>query len=226
MAGKVITIDGPAGSGKSSTARKLCDILEFTHFDSGAIYRAIALYFLRKGYTESRQWEEHTAEVPLRVESDDRRTSVLLAGKRVDKEIRTSEVTDLVSPVSNAIPVRKRVNSEASEFTERADLVADGRDMGTVVFPNAQLKIFLDADLEERTNRRLKDFREAGREIPFEQVLKQQKLRDENDRTKPWGALRVAVDAVVIDSTELSLDEVVAKIATLAHERLGLGGGE
>mgnify|MGYP006305682473 FL=1 len=226
MAGKVITIDGPAGSGKSSTARELCKILGFTHFDSGAIYRAIALYFLRSGYTDTRQWEEHTEEVPLGVESREMRTSVFLDGECVDREIRSTEVTDFVSPVSNAIPVRKRVNAEAAQFAQRADLVADGRDMGTVVFPEAQLKVFLDAAFEVRAKRRLKDFEDAGRDISFEKVIEQQKRRDENDRSKPWGALRVAVDATVIDSTDLSLEQVVQKIAAMAYERLGLGGGK
>ena len=217
--GNVITIDGPAGSGKSSVAKSVARILGYTHFDSGAIYRAIALFYLRKELTTISQWEESINDVPLTVSTRDGKTSVSLNGVCVDVEIRSGEVSNLVSPVSNAISVRKRVNREAVYFGERANLVADGRDMGTVVFPNAALKIYLDADVTVRAQRRLKDFLAANRNVTLEEVISEQEIRDENDRTKPWGALRVAEGAIVIDSTAKTEEEVTNSVLKHAADR-------
>lgn len=221
MCGRVITIDGPAGSGKSTIAKRLADLLGFTHFDSGAVYRAIALYYLRNDIPRS-NWPSAVASVPLGVDSRNGRTSVLLAGKCVDTEIRTAAVSNLVSPVSNTIEVRKRVNAVAGEFAQAADLVADGRDMGSVVFPSASVKVFLDADETERARRRLRDFLAIGRAVTLDEVLAEQRARDENDRTKPWGALVVPEGAIVIDTTGMSPDEVLDAIEVLARRELGL----
>lgn len=223
MAGKVITIDGPAGSGKSTIAKLLAAELGFVHFDSGAIYRAITLHFIRMGYFEISLWDSHVSEVPLSVSGVNGKTSVRLNGLNVDAEIRSGEISNFVSPVSASIPVRQRVNQEAAKFTAIADLVADGRDMGSVVFPDATVKFYLDASPDMRARRRQLEDASRGRSVSFDTILSEQQRRDENDRTKPWGALVVAKGAIVVDTTLLSIEEVYAALLKISQGRLTLG---
>ncbi|MFA4985509.1 MAG: (d)CMP kinase [Candidatus Brocadiia bacterium] len=210
MAGKIVTIDGPAGAGKSTLARMLAAELGFVHFDSGALYRAIALYYIRMEYFDPGLWESQAHEAPLKAVGCDGKTSVYLGDECVDGLIRSTEVSRAVSPVSSAIGVRVEVNARAAAMAQGFDLVADGRDMGSVVFPNAQVKFFLDASPIERARRRLAEELARGRETYLEQVLAEQQARDANDRKKPWGALKVPEGGIVIDTTGLSIPEVLA----------------
>lgn len=194
----VIAIDGPAGAGKSTVARAVAAALRFTYLDTGAMYRCVALAQLRG------------AEHPERAEIElgDR---VLLDGEDVTAEIRTPEVSEQASQVAARPEVRRAMQERQRALLSDGDWVAEGRDIGTVVCPGAEVKVFLTADDEERARRRAA---ELGAEVAT--VLAEQRIRDERDRARADSPLVPAGDAVELDTTGLSIDEVVARIGELA----------
>jgi CMP/dCMP kinase len=192
----VIAIDGPAGAGKSTVAKAVANSLGFTYLDSGAMYRAVALSLLRDPNGTA-------AERAREVEID-----------FGDPKLRTPEVSDAASRVAQNPDVRAALVERQREMMQNGDWVAEGRDIGTVVAPHAELKIFLIADPEERARRRAK---ELGADL--DTVLRDQALRDEQDRSREHSPLAAAPDSVELDTTGLSIDEVVAKIGELARER-------
>jgi cytidylate kinase len=194
----VIAIDGPAGAGKSTVARAVAKKLGFTYLDSGAMYRAIALSVLRKPGVAA----ERAAELEVPLSAD-----VLTA-------IRTPEVTAEASRVAQDPGVRAALVEKQRELIATGDWVAEGRDIGTVVAPGAELKVFLIADPHERARRRAA---ELGTDI--DTVLRDQALRDEQDRSREHSPLEPAADSVEVDTTGLSIEEVVERIGELAHER-------
>lgn len=203
-----ITIDGPAGAGKSTVARLVAERLEYTYLDTGAMYRCAALASLRG------------AEAPGEVEVDfDADGTVLLAGEDVSLLIRSPEVTSLASKVAAEPAVREALVERQRELMAEGDWVAEGRDVGTVVVPDAELKIFLDADPMERAQRRAE---QLGADVS--EILAQQNERDERDRTREASPLKAAADAVVLDTTGLSVEQVVDAIAALADERTAAAG--
>ena len=208
----VIAIDGPAGAGKSSVARLVAEELGITYLDSGAMYRAVAL----AGLEASADLDD--AEVVGRIAEaaeisfDDSR--VLLAGRDVTVEIREPAVSEAASRVSVHPQVRAAMVARQRELIHAGDYVAEGRDIGTVVSPDAPLKVFLTASEEERARRRAE---QSGGDP--HRVLEEHRERDERDRRREHGALRAAGDAVELDTTGLSLDRVVEQIASLARER-------
>jgi len=199
----VVAIDGPAGAGKSSVARALAGALGFTYLDSGAMYRAVGLMTLRHGGAASEQAEA------LRIELGDR---VVVNGEDVTEAIRTPEVTEAASRVATNERVRSALVEKQRELLAGGDWVAEGRDIGTVVAPDATLKVFLTASAEERARRRAE---ELGTDV--DTVLRDQALRDAQDSSREHSPLMVAPGAVELDTTGLSVGEVVERIAELVR---------
>lgn len=203
----VIAIDGPAGAGKSTVARGVAERLGFTYLDSGAMYRAAALATL-----EDRREPAEVART-LEIELGER---VLANGRDVTAAIRTPEVTEAASRIATDRAVRAALVEKQRELIRRGDWVAEGRDIGTVVAPGAELKIFLTASPEQRARRRAA---ELG--VDWRTVLRDQTLRDEQDRRREHSPLRAAPDAIEIDTTDRTVEDVVTQIAKLARDLRG-----
>jgi len=208
----VIAIDGPAGAGKSTVARAVAAALGFTYLDSGAMYRCVALVATRRGADLGDAAAMGELARSLRVELDGER--VELDGEEVGAAIREPAVTEAASRVSVHAPVREAMVAEQRRLIEAGRYVAEGRDIGTVVSPEAPLKVFLTASAEERARRRAA---QTGEDKAA--VLAAQRERDERDETRAHSALRAADDAVELDTTGMAPDEVVRRIVDLAHER-------
>jgi cytidylate kinase len=221
----IIAIDGPAGAGKSTVARQLADRLGLDYVDSGATYRAAALRVLESGV--SPEDEARVAEVVEKSEIEfsgsSGRPQVILDGRDVTDKIRTSEVTLAAAQVSRLPEVRKKLVALQRDFARGRGVVMEGRDIGTVVFADAPLKIFLEADRDERARRRLEQNHQEGRATTLEDTAYELGRRDQLDAERKISPLVAAPGAVKIDSTHLSADEVVERILKLAQER-GLTG--
>jgi cytidylate kinase len=211
----VIAIDGPAGAGKSTVARGVAAALGFTYLDSGAMYRSVALAALRAGIDPDDAGA--VSELAGRLEIGFEGPAVLLGGEDVTEALRTPEVTEAASRVSVHPGVREAMVGRQRELITSGNYVAEGRDIGTVVSPQAPLKVFLNASDAERARRRAEQTGE-----PVDEVLAAQVERDERDRDREHGALRAAEDAVELDTTGLAVEQAVARVVELAHER-GLG---
>lgn len=210
----IVAIDGPAGSGKGTVAKAIQEKLGFLNLDTGATYRCVALEILRRGLTleEKEEIIKIANSVEIRIDKIDGKDIVLLNKEDVTKEIRTKEVTSIVSQVSSIIPVRERMVEVQRQLVKGNDVIVDGRDIGTVVFPNAEVKIYLDASESVRAKRRYDENKQNGIDMTYEEVLDNIRMRDYNDIHKKVGALKKADDAIVIDSTNLKIDEVVDKV--------------
>jgi CMP/dCMP kinase len=208
----VIAIDGPAGAGKSTVARAVAAELGFTYLDSGAMYRSVALAAREAGVDADDPAALGPLAAGLEIGFDGRR--VLLGGRDVSDRVRTPEVSADASRVSVHPAVREAMVARQQALIAAGDYVAEGRDIGTVVSPDSPLKVFLTASDEERARRRAAETGE-----PVETVLAAQKARDARDTERAHGALRPAADAVELDTTGLSLQEVVSRVVALAHER-------
>ncbi len=208
----VIAIDGPAGAGKSSVARAVACALGFTYLDSGAMYRCVALAAIERGADLDDKAEMGRLAHSLSITFDGQR--VELDGRDVSAAIRAAAVTDASSRVSIHPQVREAMVARQRQLIAAGRYVAEGRDIGTVVSPDAPLKVFLTASAEERARRRAA---QTGEDAAA--VLAAQRERDERDQTREHSALRAAADAIEVDTTSLSLDEVVERVAALARER-------
>jgi cytidylate kinase len=208
----VIAIDGPAGAGKSSVARGVAAALGFTYLDSGAMYRCVALAASEAGVDPDDGAALGPLAAGLAIDFD--RERVLLGGRDVSAAIRAPEVTVAASHVAVHLAVREAMVARQRTLIAAGSYVAEGRDIGTVVSPGSPLKVFLNASDEERARRR-----SAQSGQYFEEVLAAQRARDARDSEREHGALHAAADAIELDTTELSEDEVVAKIVALARER-------
>ena len=213
----VVAIDGPAGSGKSSISKIVAKRLGFTHLDTGAMYRAVTLEALKRGINlENENEYDFLDNISIIYKND----ITYLNGKDVSKEIRTEEVTNNVSTPSKIKKVRDKMVHFQRKSCEVGKVLVDGRDIGTVVMPDANLKIFLTASAEERAKRRCKENSLVGLESDYETILKEIKERDFKDSTREIAPLKKADDAIEIDTTSLTIDEVVEKIINLINGRL------
>ncbi len=221
MGVSVVAIDGPAGSGKSTVAKLLAARLDFAYLDTGAMYRSITLKAVRQGL--NLEDEEVLAEMARNTRIDlqgnpQRGLKVFLDGEDVSEEIRTLEVTNQTFYIARAPKVRAVMVDLQRKIGASADVVIEGRDIGTVVFPGARFKFYLDASVQERAGRRFSEFQEKGKDVTLEQVMDDVRRRDEADFTRAVGPLKKAEDAVVIDSTCMSVGEVVETMARHVEE--------
>ena len=220
----VITIDGPGGAGKGTLCKAMAEALGWHLLDSGAIYRVLALAALHHHVDV----ESEEALVPLaahldvRFISTDGNLEVVLEGEDVSSEIRTQEVANAASKVAAFPRVREALLRRQRAFRELPGLIADGRDMGTVVFPDAPVKIFLDSSADERAHRRMRQLQEKGFDVNFERLLSEIKERDDRDRNRAVAPLVPAADALVLDSTELNIEQVIEKALQYAREKLAV----
>ncbi len=210
----IITIDGPAGAGKSLAARRLAKQLGFRFLDTGALYRAVTLAGLRQEI----DWADTGALAKLATTSQIELTDeqVFLDGEDVTKAIRSFEVTTLTRHAADNLAVRERLTELQREFANDHDVVTEGRDQATEVFPAAELKIYLTASDEVRAQRRFEDLRSRGEQVTLDEVLEKQLQRDARDRQRQVGGLRMAEDSIEVSTDGLTADEVVAKLAKLA----------
>ena len=220
----IIADDGPAGSGKGTVTKKIEEELGFLNLDTGATYRCVALQTLRNGLDLKNEKEiiEIANNIDIKIDNTGENDIILLNNEDVTKEIRTKEVTSIVSQISSIIPVREKMVEIQRQLASGKDVIVEGRDIGTVVFPNADLKIYLDASEEIRAKRRYEQNMQNGMNITYEEVLENVKMRDYNDMNKPFGALKKAEGATIIDSTNLTIEEVVQKIKNLIKEKQGV----
>lgn len=219
----VITIDGPSGSGKGTVSRLLADKLGWHLLDSGAIYRVLALAALHHNFSAEDEESLVTLAAHLDVKfeaEEDNITHIILEGEDVTLTIRTENVGNMASKIAALPRVREALLRRQRGFRELPGLVADGRDMGTVVFPDAEAKIFLTASAEERADRRYKQLLEKGFNANIDQLITEIKERDERDTSRAVAPLKPADDALYVDSTELTIEQVVEDIMAFAHSKL------
>lgn len=210
----IVAIDGPAGSGKGTITKRLGKKLDLIYVDTGAMYRCASLYMIRNDIKldEIDRIAEMLESIDIKQVRDEDIDRFYLNGEDVSDKIRTKEVNDIVSQVSHIVIVREKMVELQRKMAESTNIIMEGRDIGTNVFPNADVKIYLDASAEERANRRMKQNEEKGIEMSYAEILENIKFRDNNDKTSSVAPLKQAEDAVYVDTTNLTIDEVVDKI--------------
>lgn len=217
----VVAIDGPAGTGKGTVTEQLSKRLKLLNIDTGATYRCVTLAMLKQNVKleDIEKIKEILAKIQIELKNDNGKQIVLLNGEEVTEEIRSKEVTKVVSQVSSIKEVRLAMSGLQRKMAEGKAVIMEGRDIGTYVFPSADVKIYLDADVEERAKRRYKQNQEKGINMTYEEILENIKKRDENDKNKEIGALKVADDAIVMDTTKMSINEVVKEIEKVIKKK-------
>jgi len=222
----IVTIDGPSGAGKSTISKLLAARLLYTYLDTGAMYRMVGLQVLRDGLDlEVQGAREKLAsllaalDMTLAPGEEGKETRAFLNGEDVSDAIRTSEMAMVASRVSAQAEVRKKLTEMQRIIGNKGAIVAEGRDMGTVVFPDAMHKFFLDASSEERAKRRQKQLAENGQKIEYQELLTQIQKRDADDSSRTLAPLKPAEDAVIIDSSEMGIEEVVSFMLVAINEK-------
>jgi len=215
----IIAIDGPASSGKSTTAKLLAEKLGYLYIDTGAMYRAITLMAIRnKILNDSDKIINLAKKIDIQLKFENGKTSVFVDGVDVSEEIRSMDVSNHVSPVSKIEEVRKIMVEKQRLMGKNGGVVMEGRDITTVVFPEADLKIFLTATIEERANRRVKEYISKGIDIDYQQVVENIKERDRIDSSREVSPLKKSEDAIEIDTSDLTIDEQVNLILEKVNE--------
>ena len=216
-----IAIDGPAGAGKSSICRRLAEELHYLHVDTGAIYRAVGLYMLRrhKNPADPAEVLPLLPQVKIDLQFAEGEQRILLNGEDVSEAIRLPEASAAASAVSALPEVRAYLLEQQRSLARQHDVIMDGRDIGTVVLPHATVKIYLTASPEARARRRMDQLREKGDQTPFEAILKEVNARDYQDMNRALTPLRQAEDAILLDSSDLNFEETVSAILALVGEK-------
>ena len=222
----IVTIDGPSGAGKSTISKLLAAELHYTYLDTGAMYRVVGLQVERSGFDlEAENGREKlvqllaTLEMTMAPGEEGQETRVFLHGEEVSDAIRTPEMAMVASRVSAEPEVRKKLTEMQRAIGQNGAIVAEGRDMGTIVFPEASYKFFLDATPAERAKRRQQQLMEQGQRVEYGELLTQIQKRDRDDSSRALAPLKPAPDAVVIDSSEMSIDEVVSFMRKTVHAK-------
>ena len=221
----VIAIDGYSGCGKSTTAKGVAKALNYTYLDSGAMYRAVTFYFLKNkiNLQDVAAIQKALSEISVDFKYNEKTQSyeTYLNGTNVEKEIREIGISEQVSQVSALPAVRKAMVEQQRKLGGGKRVVMDGRDIGTNVFPGAELKIFMTADLATRANRREQEFAEKGQQVPLERIGQNLWERDQMDTTRKENPLKKALSAIEIDTTYITIEEQIAKVVALAREITG-----
>ena len=217
----IVGIDGPAGSGKGTVTKNVANKLGLINIDTGSTYRCVALEVInRKIPLEDKERIIEIAKtIKIEIETLSDGDKIFLNGKEVTKEIRSKEVTQIVSQISSIKEVRFQMVELQRKLAEGKNVIMEGRDICTYVFPNADVKIYLDASVEERAKRRYKENKEKNIDMSYEEVIENIKKRDENDKAKEIGALKKAEDSIVVDTTSLTIEEVVEKIIEIIRKK-------
>ena len=216
----LVAIDGPAGSGKGTIAQIIADKLNFIKIDTGAMYRCVALYLLENNIEINNIQKIISKLDEINIKIDESKELVYLNNENVTDKIRQPNVSKIVSQVSSIKEVRLKLIDLQRKIASDKKVVMEGRDITTVVFPNANVKIYLDATLEVRAERRYLEVLEKNKDIKYEDVLNNIIIRDKNDKEKEFGALKVADDAIVIDTTYLNIEEVADKIINIIKMKM------
>ncbi|HJU63594.1 MAG TPA: (d)CMP kinase [Candidatus Binatia bacterium] len=221
MSALIIAIDGPSAAGKSTLAKRLAKELGFTYLDTGAMYRALALKVLREGIDigNDEMLTELIGRTVIDLLEDEGKLHVLLDGEDVSELIRTPEVSQMASKASALKTVRQWMLVLQRALGQRGDVVAEGRDTGTVVFPNAEVKIYLDASAQERARRRVEELRRSGRQVGLDETLREMVERDKRDSERDLAPLCKATDAVAIDSSALDAEALAQKVMHEIREK-------
>lgn len=223
----IIAIDGYSSSGKSTMAKELAKKIGYLYVDSGAMYRAVTLYALREGLADPKKGVDikrlieslPKISITFKTEEEDTTQHTFLNGEDVEKEIRGMEVSSMVSPISAIAEVRKYLTSMQQNYGIGKGIVMDGRDIGTTVFPNAEMKVFVDASAEERARRRLLELQEKGQPVSFDEVLKNIQDRDLIDTTRKESPLRIASDAVLLNNDNMTKEEQMNWLLDLFNDK-------
>jgi len=215
--GIIVAIDGPAGSGKSSTAKEVARRLNFTYVDTGAMYRAVTLAMLRKNIPIDDQEliTRLARQLDIRFRWIDDVHHTFMDDEDVTDAIRTSAVAEMVSPVSAIPGVRVVMVEQQRAMAKNDNIVMEGRDIGTVVFPNADFKFYMDADIRVRAQRRINDYRKIGQALSVDEIIRELQKRDRIDSSRSHSPLKKARDAIIIDTTDLSFQEQVDQIIAI-----------
>jgi cytidylate kinase len=223
----IIAIDGYSSTGKSTVAKQLADYLGYIYVDTGAMYRAVTLYAMQKGYISENHFDKQKLiedldkiEITFKKNPKTNKNDIYLNGKNVEKQIRTLAVSKFVSPIATISEVRKKLVEQQKKMGAQKGLVMDGRDIGTVVFPDAELKIFMTASPETRAQRRFKELIERGDDVSYSQILKNVQERDLIDTTREDSPLVKAKDAIEVDNSNLNLEDQFNIILQLAKDRI------
>jgi len=222
-----IAVDGYSSTGKSTVAKQLADYLGYIYVDTGAMYRAVTLYALQNNYLSETVFNKEalinslsSIELEFKKEDENSKAEIFLNGKNVEKEIRTMYVSDFVSPVATLPEVRRKLVAIQHQMGIKKGIVMDGRDIGTVVFPNAELKIFMNANAEVRATRRYEELLAKGDDVTFSAILENVQKRDLMDTTREDSPLVKAEDAIEVDNSELNQEDQFNIILQLAKDRI------
>lgn len=216
----VVAIDGPAGTGKGTITSLISKEMGLVNIDTGATYRCVALYTIRNNIKleETQKIIDSLEKIQIDMINENGEQKVFLNGEDVSKEIRSKEVTLIVSPISSIKEVRYKMVEIQRNLANGKNVIMEGRDITTVVFPNADVKIYMDAEEKERAKRRYKELQEKGIDMTYEEVLTSIRARDKNDIEKEVGALKIAEDAIYLDTTDLTIEEVKEKVKQIIKQ--------